>query len=43
MVSPTENCDDGSDNGIGCLIGCSSGYESTWVCTGGDIFTATDC
>lgn len=42
MISP-ENCDDGSNNGIGCALGCDSGSSTGWSCTKGNYSTASVC
>ena len=37
-----EVCDDGSDDGEGCSIGCM-GVNPAWICTGGDLVFPTTC
>ena len=41
MISP-ETCDDGSNDGIGCAIGCI-GVSPGYTCTGGSPTSATVC
>lgn len=38
----TEACDDGTNNGIGCLTGCS-GPVPGFTCMGGNVFSPDFC
>jgi cysteine-rich repeat protein len=39
-----ETCDDGTDtDGDGCKVGCKTGAEPGWTCTGGTLTTKDDC
>lgn len=38
-----ENCDDGTNDGVGCKLGCQTGNVTGWNCTGGSNVTATIC
>ena len=42
MISP-ENCDDGSNDGLGCAIGCDSGAAVGYTCVGGNSTAPTIC
>lgn len=43
MISPEENCDDGSNDGNGCKVGCTTGQDPDWYCFGGSPTAATEC
>lgn len=43
MVFPEENCDDGSNDNIGCVTGCSSGFNSDFFCYGGSPTSPSLC
>lgn len=42
LVIPPETCDDGTNNGIGCAIGCL-GIAPGYSCSGGSLTSATIC
>lgn len=43
MISPEENCDDGTDDNIGCKTGCNNGYNADVYCYGGNSTSPTIC
>jgi cysteine-rich repeat protein len=38
-----ENCDDGSNDGLGCNLGCVTGQALGYTCTGGSPTTSSTC
>ena len=43
VITGTENCEDGSDDGIGCNIGCKTGEVIGWNCTSTGTTPAHTC
>jgi len=43
MLKGSENCDDGTNDGLGCKTACKTGADPKWICTGGNSTNATTC